>query len=38
VTRRLPSNEFDVLIVVEGNNLLARKLIEKVLIWSPTFN
>jgi predicted RND superfamily exporter protein len=30
VTRRFPSNEFDVLIVVEGNNLLARESIEKV--------
>jgi uncharacterized protein len=30
VTRRFPSNEFDVLIVVEGNNLLARDSIEKL--------
>jgi len=30
VTRRFPSNEFDVLIVAEGNNLLARESIEKL--------
>jgi predicted RND superfamily exporter protein len=30
VTRRFPSNEFDVLIVVEGNNLLERASIEKL--------
>jgi predicted RND superfamily exporter protein len=29
VTRRFPSNEFDVLIVVEGKNLLERSSIEK---------
>src|SRR4030088_420359 len=30
VTRRFPSNEFDVLIVVEGKNLLERASIEKL--------
>jgi uncharacterized protein len=30
VTRRFPSNEFDVLIVVEGKNLLERSSIEKL--------
>src|ERR1700716_2412599 len=30
VARRFPSNEFDVLIVVEGKNLLARDSIEKL--------
>jgi uncharacterized protein len=30
VTRRFPSNEFDVLIVVEGKNLLERTSIEKL--------
>src|SRR3977135_446933 len=30
VTRRLPSNEFDVLIVVEGKNLLERASLEKL--------
>src|SRR6202023_2009873 len=30
VTRRFPSNEFDVLIVVEGKNLLERGSIEKL--------
>jgi uncharacterized protein len=30
VTRRFPSNEFDVLIVVEGQNLLERASIEKL--------
>ena len=30
VTRRFPSNEFDVLIVVEGKNLLERASIEKM--------
>ena len=30
VTRRFPSNEFDILIVVEGKNLLERASIEKM--------
>lgn len=30
VTRRFPSNEFDVLIVIEGSNLLARDSVEKL--------
>lgn len=30
VTRRFPSNEFDVLIVIEGNNLLMRDSVEKL--------
>ena len=31
VTKRFPSNEYDVLVVVEGPNLLARDSIEKLL-------
>ncbi len=30
VTRRFPSSEFDVLVVVEGKSLMARESIEKV--------
>ena len=30
VTRRFPSTEFDVLVVIEGKNLMARELVEKL--------
>ena len=38
VTRRFPSTEYDVLVVVEGKTLLARNNLEKITILSPTCN
>jgi len=35
---RFPSNEFDVLIVVEGKNLLEARFDRKLRVWSPTFS
>jgi predicted RND superfamily exporter protein len=38
VTRRFPSNEFDVLLVIEGDRLLERASLESCASWRSSFS